>query len=146
MQNLTFKISINAPVEKVWECLWEQENYTKWTSVFCAGSHYKTDSFTQGNKIHLIAPNGGGMYSILDKIVENELLVFKHLGELENFEEQPIDEKTQGWTDALESYELKPLGNETELTVQVETVEEYVDHMNKTFPLALQELKKIAEI
>lgn len=145
MQNLLFKISINAPAEKVWKSLWELENYTKWTSVFCQGSYYKTDSFEQGNKIHLIAPNGGGMYSILEKIVKNELLVFKHLGELENFEEQPIDEKIQGWTNALESYQLKPLGNETELTVQVETVEEYVVHMNRTFPLALQELKKIAE-
>lgn len=145
MQNLLFKISINAPAEKVWKSLWELENYTKWTSVFCQGSYYKTDSFEQGNKIHLIAPNGGGMYSIFEKIVKNELLVFKHLGELENFEEQPIDEKIQGWTNALESYQLKPLGNETELTVQVETVEEYVDHMNRTFPLALQELKKIAE-
>ncbi len=145
MQNLLFKISINAPAEKVWKCLWEMENYTKWTSVFCLGSYYKTDSFEQGNKIHLIAPNGGGMYSILEKIVENELLVFKHLGELENFEELPIDEKTQGWTNALESYELKQIGNEIELTIQVETAEEYVAHMNKTFPLALKELKILSE-
>ncbi len=145
MQNLTFKIKINAPAEKVWKYLWELENYTKWNSVFGAGNYYKTENFLQGNKIHLLTPSGDGMYSILEKIVENELLVFKHLGELENFEEQPIDENTQEWTNALESYELKPLENETELTVQVETVEEYVDHMNRTFPLALQELKKIIE-
>lgn len=85
------------------------------------------------------------MCSILEKLVENEVLVFKHLGELTNFKEQPIDEKTQGWTNALESYELKPLGNETELIVRVETMEQYVDHMNKTFPLALRELKRITE-
>ena len=121
------------------------ENYTKWNSAFGTGNYYKTENFLQGNKIHLLTPSGDGMYSILEKIVKNELLVFRHLGELENFEEQPIDEKTQGWTNALESYELKSFGNETELTVQVETVEQYVDHMNKTFPLALQELKKIAE-
>ncbi len=145
MQNLRFKISINAPAEKVWKCLWELENYTKWNSVFGSGNYYKTDSFLQGNKIHLLTPGGDGMYSILEKIVENELLVFKHLGELQNFEEQPIDENTQEWTNALESYELKSLGKETELTVQVETVEQYVDHMNKTFPMALQDLKKLAE-
>ena len=81
------------------------------------------------------------MYSILDKIIENELLVFRHLGELQNFEEQPI----QAWTNALESYALKSAGNQTELTVQVETATSYVDHMNKTFPLALKELKRISE-
>lgn len=145
MQNLTFTIRINTSTEKVWKYLWELENYTKWNSVFGAGNYFKTESFIQGSKIHLLTPNGEGMYSILDKIVENEILVFKHLGELKNFEEQPIDSKTQGWTNALESYELKLLGNETELIVRVETVEQYVDHMNKTFPLALQELKKITE-
>lgn len=141
MKKLTFKISIEASPEKVWKCLWELENYTKWTSVFSDGSYYKTDSFEQGNKIHLLTPNGDGMYSILDKIIENELLVFRHLGELQNFEEQPI----QAWTNALESYALKSAGNQTELTVQVETATPYVDHMNKTFPLALKELKRISE-
>ncbi len=145
MQCLKFKIRINTSAENVWKCLWELENYAKWNSVFGADNYYKTDSFNQGNKIHLLTPNGEGMYSILDKIVENKLVVFKHLGELKSFEEQPIDAKLQGWTNALESYELKSLGNETELIVRVETAEQYVDHMNKTFPLALQELKKIAE-
>jgi len=51
------------------------------------------------------------------------------LGELKNFEEQPIDANTQEWTNALESYELKPLMNETELIVRVDTMEQYVDHM-----------------
>lgn len=145
MQNLKFNITIHAPKEKVWEYLWELENYKKWTAIFCDGSYYKTDTFSEGSKIHLLTPNGDGMYSILDKIVVNELLVFKHLGELKNFEELPIDEKTLGWTNALESYQLKSKGNETELSVEVETVEEYVDFMKKTFPLALDELKKIAE-
>lgn len=145
MQNLIFKTNISATAEKVWKSLWELENYKKWTSVFCDGSYYSTDDFSQGNKIHLLAPNGGGMYSILEKIVENKILVFKHLGELKNFEEQAIDENAQGWTNALESYELKQIGNKIELTVQVETAEEYVAHMNKTFPLALKELKILAE-
>lgn len=85
------------------------------------------------------------MYSILDTIVENELLVFRHLGEINNFEEQPIDEKKQGWTDALESYELVPVESGTELTVKVDTVDNFADSMNRTFPLALEELKRISE-
>lgn len=145
MKTLEFTIQINATAEKLWNCLWELENYTKWTSTFCKGSYYKTDSFSQGTKIHLLSPDGGGMYSILDKIIEHKILIFRHIGELKNFEEQPIDEKTQVWTNALESYELKSNENGTELIVKMDTIEEYIDYMNKTFPLALQELKKIAE-
>lgn len=56
MQTLTYKFKIHSTPEKVWKCLWEPENYKKWTNVFCQGSYYITDSFTQGNKIHLLIP------------------------------------------------------------------------------------------
>ena len=95
MQTLTYKIRIHSTPEKVWKCLWDRENYKEWTTVFCQGSYYETDSFIQGNKIHLLTPKGNGMYSILDTIIENKLLVFRHLGEIVNFEEQPIDEKNR---------------------------------------------------
>ncbi|WP_233357739.1 hypothetical protein [Haloflavibacter putidus] len=54
------------------------ESCTKWNSVFGAGNYYKTENFAQGNKIHLLTPNGEGMYSILDKIIEN-VLVFLNI-------------------------------------------------------------------
>lgn len=145
MQKLLFKITLKASPEKVWNSLWEIENYKKWTGIFCQGSYYVTESFTQGNKIHLLAPNGGGMYSILDQVIENKLLVFRHIGELKDFKEQPIDTQTQIWTNALESYQLTPFENSTELQITVDTIEDYVDLMNNTFPKALEVLKTIAE-
>jgi len=145
MQTLLFKIHINAHAERVWFCLWDEENYKKWTSKFSEGSHYKTDSFTEGNKIHLLTPSGDGMYSILEKIIDNKFLAFKHLGAIKDFEEQPIDEQTKGWTNAMETYQLNTSDNGTEVVVSVDTVDEYIEHMNKLFPIALKELKKIAE-
>lgn len=146
MQTLTFKLQLQATPEKIWHCLWEQENYKQWTNVFCKGSYYKTDSFTQGNTIHLLTPNGDGMFSIIDQLIPNHLLVFKHLGELKNFEEQPLDENTQNWTNALESYKLIPNQNGVELIVKVQTLEEYVPWMNKSFPLALQALQQLTQL
>jgi uncharacterized protein YndB with AHSA1/START domain len=145
MLTLQFKININAHAERVWFCLWDEDNYRKWTAPFSEGSHYKTDSFTEGNKIHFLTLTGEGMYSILEKIVENKYLAFKHIGLIKDFEEQPFDEQTISWTNAMETYQLNPLDNGTEVVVSVDTVDEYIEHMNKLFPIALKELKKIAE-
>ena len=145
METLNFKISINATPEKVWHCLWESENYKIWTAPFCQGSYYITDSFTQGSKIQLVTPNGDGMYSILETIKENSFLAFKHLGDIKKFEEMPITGESETWTGAMETYTLNKIENGTELTVHVDSLESYVGFMKKTFPLALNELKRISE-
>ena len=145
METLNFTIQINATPEKVWNCLWDIENYKIWTNPFCKGSYYKTDSFKEGSKIHLLTPSGDGMYSILETVKENDFLAFKHLGDIKNFEEMPITGESETWTGAMETYTLKEIENGTELTVNVDTLESYVDFMKKTFPLALNELKRISE-
>ena len=43
MKKLQFSIEINAPKEKVWDTLWQDENYRKWTSVFMEGSFAESD-------------------------------------------------------------------------------------------------------
>lgn len=145
MKTLIFTINITASPEKVWHALWNEDSFKKWTNPFCQGSYYKTDSFTQGNKIHLLTPDGRGMYSILEKIDAFKFLAFKHIGNIENFEEMPLDEETKAWTNALETYQLTEGENGTVLTVKADTAEKYIDYMNKTFPLALLELKHICE-
>lgn len=145
MKTLEYTVHVQSTPERLWASLWESDNYQKWTSVFTEGSHYKTDAFAEGSKIHLLTPSGEGMYSILDKIIENKFLAFRHLGEMKNFEEQPVDEAVQGWTNAIESYEIFEKEGGVELVVKVDTMEEYVDHMNNSFPQALQKLKQLAE-
>ncbi len=145
MKTLIFEIRIEALPEKVWQSLWKPENYKAWTRIFSEGSYYKTDSFTEGSRIHLLTPAGEGMYSLIDKLEENRYLAFRHLGWISNFEEQPIDQAAEAWTNAMETYQLTESDGGTELIVRVDTVEEYVDHMNRKFPMALEELKRLAE-
>lgn len=73
--------------------LWNDETYRIWTEAFYAGS-YAVSKWKEGDKIQFLSPDGSGMYS---KIVENKsnmLMSFKHIGNIKNFEEQPIDEET----------------------------------------------------
>jgi hypothetical protein len=145
MKTLVFKININATPDTVWQSLCQSENYKIWTNPFCEGSYYKTDNFSEGSKIHFLTPSGEGMYSIIDHIEENRFLAFKHLGDIKNFEETPMTTETESWSGAMETYTLNKTNNGTELTVNVDTIEKYIDFMNNTFPLALNELKRISE-
>jgi len=44
MERINFSISIDAPKEKVWNVLWNDSSYRKWTSVFAEGSSVVTDN------------------------------------------------------------------------------------------------------
>lgn len=72
-------------------------------------------------------------------------MTFKHIGEIKDGKEQPLDEKTSAWSGSLETYILKEKEGKTELTVEMDIVEDYADYFNKTFPQALQKVKELAE-
>jgi hypothetical protein len=135
---------INAPVEKVWESLWQPKNYTEWTSVFSEGSYAKSD-WNEGSDIEFLSPDGGGMYSSINKKVENKLMSFRHIGEVKGFQRLPLDEKTKKWSGATEVYNLFQKENGTELVVDMDMVEEYESYFTEKFPVALSKVKEIAE-
>lgn len=144
METLEFTIKIKGSAEKVWDVLWKEETYKKWTSVFCEGS-YTISEWNQGDKIHFMSPNGEGLYSVIETKTPNEYMAFKHLGEMKNFEELPIDEETKKWTGAMETYRLIPEEEFTTLIAQVDVVEKYLDYFKETFPKGLEKVKELSE-
>jgi hypothetical protein len=139
METVKFAINIDAPKHNVWEALWNETNYPKWTSVFGEDNKAISD-WNEGSKIQFIAKDGGGLFSLIEKKVTNEQIIFKHFGELKNGQEI-INE----WAGAREKYFLSELNNTTELKVEMDTKAEYADYFNDVFPKALQIIKQLAE-
>ncbi|SHL85052.1 SRPBCC family protein [Flavobacterium xinjiangense] len=144
MTTLEFKIEINAPREKVWDVLWEEETYKKWTSVFGEGTYALSD-WKEGSKIHFLSPSGDGMNSIIYQKIDNEYIAFMHLSEIKNFQEMPIDDPNQEWSGAMETYLLTENKGVTVLEAKMDSVEKYVDYFRITFPKALDLVKKFSE-
>ena len=144
MKKQTFTITIKAPKEKVWNAMWTDENYRKWTAAFCEGSYIKYNQ-KQGERVHFLTPNGDGMYSELTTLVPNEKMHFTHIGNLKNFEEQPLDEEAKAWTGAKENYTLTEQNGSTIITVEMDIAEQYWDYFNETFGKGLATIKEIAE-
>ncbi len=139
MVKLKFTTQINAPKEKVWDVLWNDDTYPQWTAAFTPGSHAVSD-WQEGDEIQFLDGNGDGMYGHIVTKIPNAQMTFQHKGEIQKGKEVPKD-----WGEALETYYLTEDKGITTLRVETDMMDEYVDMMNEMFPKALQLVKEIVE-
>lgn len=140
-----YAITIHAPTQTVWFCLWNQYHYQQWTQAFCKGSYVITDDWKEGSGVHFLTPDGRGMFS---KVTANQAphkMKFTHLGKISNFKEEPASESTLKWSGAKETYLLTENNGSTHLQVKADVDDSFMDFMDKTFPQALINIKTQAE-
>jgi hypothetical protein len=99
----------------------------------------------QGGRIHFLTPAGSGMYSNVIFYMPNKSVLFQHIGEIKNFEEQPVDEETEKWSGSFEQYTLTENKNKIILEAKVDLSPEHFGYFDQAFPKALLKLKEIAE-
>lgn len=139
MVTLKYKTYIDAPREKVWEALWKDENYRKWTEPFCVGSHAVSD-WNESDPIRFLDSKNNGMYGHIETKIDNEVMVFKQEGDILDGAEMPRE-----WAGAREQYFLLERDGKTKLKVSVDVLDEYVNYMNDAYPKGMEILKRIAE-
>jgi hypothetical protein len=144
MQTLHFNINIQAPAKKVWEILWNDDTYRQWTKAFSETSYAKSD-WKEGSKILFLDGQGSGMYSTIAKKIPNEFMSFKHIGEVKDNVEQPLTPESESWSGSMENYTLKENNGNTQLSVDVDIVDEHKDTFEKMFPEALNNVKRLSE-
>lgn len=144
MKKLFFSTIINAPKANVWDALWDRDSYGKWTAEFSEGS-YAESEWQEGGYIRFLAPEGDGMYSIIERKDPPNYMSFKHIGVVKNWEDMPLDEESRKWTGAMENYTLQELGEGTELVVELDTTDDHESYFKEAFPRALNKVKELAE-
>lgn len=144
MKKLEFSIDIEAPKEKVWNTLWDEATYPQWTSVFSEGSKAVTD-WKEGGMVHFLDGKGSGMYSTIAQSIPYKFMSFRHIGELKDGKELPVDEKAKEWSGSMENYTLEESGSVTKLLIDLDITDDHLKYFNETFPKALQKVKEIAE-
>ena len=140
MKKLEFSIEINASKEKLWEALWNEQNYQAWTATFIRGSYYEGE-LKEGNDILFLSPGKHGMFAVVEKMIPFKAMYFKHYGEVLDgiAQEKTYDEN------AIERYDLSETTHGTTLTVTINTDEEFITYFTNSFPRALNAIKEIAE-
>ena len=144
MERHQFKTTINAPREKVWQTLWNDETYRQWTSAFAKGSRVETDWKT-GSKVLFLDGKNRGMVSMIAENTPNEVMSFRHLGILKNGIENLEEGRRKGWSGAIENYTLRAVNGKTELIIDQDVTEEDGEHFISMWPAAWERLKALTE-
>lgn len=149
MQKIHFSIHINAPREKVWNTMLGEDSYREWSQAFSPGSYYK-GGWEEGSKILFLGPNpdGSGEGGMVSRIKENRLHEFisiEHLGTVSNGIEDTTSEDAHKWAQSNENYTFIDKDGGTEVSVDMDTLDEYKTMFEEMWPKALQALKELAE-
>ncbi len=148
MITLHYSISINTPLEKVWNTMLDDKTYREWTSVFMPGSYYD-GSWEKGSIIKFLAPDEEGkLGGMLGKIAANrphEFISIEYLGMIINGVEDTTSEEVKKWAGAHEEYSFDHTNGVTEVHVTLDLAEDMADMFNESWPKALTKLKDLCE-
>ncbi|EAS19048.1 hypothetical protein FNJ87_10490 [Nonlabens mediterrranea] len=142
IHRLQFSIDINASKSQIWDVLWDDHSYRDWVSVFFEGSYVVTDQWKEKSQVLFLGPDQNGIYSMIEKHIPNKIMRFKHIGNVINGIEQDIDEETKKWSGARETYTLMDHATHHTLVVEIDVLDEHLEFMKSTFPIALERIKQ----
>ncbi|WP_026704468.1 hypothetical protein [Flavobacterium soli] len=157
MKKLQFKVSINAPVTKVYDFMLgmsSKSTYEQWTSLFNPTSTFE-GSWDKGSKMLFVGVDEkgekGGMVSKIAVNIPNQFVSIQHYGLLKEGKEITEGPEVEKWANGFENYTFEESATAdgkpttTTVIVDLDTTEDFVNYMNENYPKALDKLKEICE-
>lgn len=152
MKKLQFKVTIKAPVARIYDLMLGISNkstYEQWTALFNPTSTYE-GTWEKGTKILFIGvdENGekGGMVSRIVDNIPNRFVSIQHYGLYKADKEITEGPEVEKWANGYENYSFEENNGSTTLTVDLDVNDDFLDYMNETYPKALEKLKELCEI
>lgn len=142
MKRLRYSIEINAPQEDVWHTLWDDHSFRDWANLIDEGT-YLVGELDEGSHVQWISASSGyGVTSLVEKLIPNEIVVFRHLADTM---ENGFLERENEWTGGREIYSLQAIKTGTQLTVELDAPPEQVETFERILPKVLARVKVLAE-
>jgi uncharacterized protein YndB with AHSA1/START domain len=142
MQKQQFSIEIQAPRERVWNVLWNDDTFRDWGNIIDEGQ-YMVGEIKEGSEVQFISSaNGYGVTSKVLKLVPHELVSFRQMADTKDSGER---EREKEWTGGTESYSLAENKGVVTLTVDIDVPPGQEETFKARFPKALERVKMLAE-
>jgi hypothetical protein len=142
MKRLRFSIEIDAPRDHVWHTLWDDGSFRDWANLIDEGT-YMVGELDEGSQVQWISASSGyGVTSMVEKLISNECVVFRHLADTK---EDGLLERENEWTGGREIYSLQANKTGTTLTVELDTPPDQEETFEEILPNALARVKALAE-
>lgn len=145
MIDISYSVKINANKEHVWRTLTEEKTYKQWVKPFSPDSQYKGE-WKEGTDIIFFDPNMGGTKAHLKVVKPYEHILAEHTA-LVNKElvENTKGEIAEKWIGTIEEYIFSEKNDKVELTIKVQTNEDFKPMYDEGWPEALNLLKGLCE-
>lgn len=144
MKTLRFAITIAASPAAVGHVLLDDALFRKWAASFTEGSHFQGD-WSEGATIRFLTPGGDGMVSEIAANRPNEYLSIRHIGVVNQGVADTESDEVKAWAPAYENYTLNEIDGGTELTIHMDVMPEFEEYFSKTWPKALEAIKRLSE-
>ncbi|MDO5636616.1 MAG: SRPBCC domain-containing protein [Myroides sp.] len=151
MKRLKFTTTINASAQKVYDNmlgLTNKETYNQWVAVFNPTSTFE-GSWEKGSKIYFVGydenGNKAGMVSEIVEHIPAEFVSVRHYGFLQDGKEITTGELVEKRSGGFENYTFSETNEITTVTVDLDTIDEYLDYFSESYPKALVALKNSVE-
>jgi uncharacterized protein YndB with AHSA1/START domain len=145
MKKISFKTSIAAPKQKVWDTMLQPDTYQEWVSASWPDSSY-TGCWQQGEKVRFVSKDGSGTMALIKEFKPFDTIFAEHVAVLKSggVEDTQSDE-AKGWIGTTEQYHFTEVDGNTELNVEMATNPEWEKMFNDGWPAALKKLKEVCE-
>ena len=145
MSTLNYSIEINAPPDKVWETMLDNESYKKWAKAFSPKSQFKGE-WEQGSHMFFFDPDLGGTKAELLTVEKPNKILASHVA-ITNKEgvEDVESEIAKKWIGAEEEYTFIDKDDRTELKIEMRCHDEFKNMMDDGWDKALKLLKDLCE-
>tara|TARA_R110001632_G_scaffold174460_2_gene294034 strand:+ start:3662 stop:4114 length:453 start_codon:yes stop_codon:yes gene_type:complete len=148
METLHYSIQIDALVGIVYKTMLDPEGFKQWTLVFDPTSRYE-GSWKKGSEIRFLSDekNGSvcGILSHIRENIPNKIVSIEHQGQIIDGKEITTGKDVEAFAGCLEEYIFEANDDGTHLQIRTDSLAEWADYFNKTWPKALQQLKEICE-
>ncbi len=149
MEVLHFETLINAPVHRVYTTMIDSRKYSDWVSVFNPSSRFE-GSWEKNARIVFVGDDeeSGRTMGMIAKIAENipdRFICLEYIGIIKNGEEIFCGKEVEEWFGGNEKYIFEDQDGRTNLRIEVDSDEKYVEFFKETWPKALEKLKSICE-
>lgn len=145
MERLEYNIEIAAPAKQVWETMLQKETYEQWVAKSWPDSTYKGE-WKKGSEIRFTGDGESGTLAVLEEVKPYEYVLAKHIALIND--DGSIDktsEQAKNWYGITEEYRFTEKNGKTTVHVTILTPPEWKAMFDDGWPIALEELKKLAE-
>jgi hypothetical protein len=151
MKKLQFKVSVNAPASNIYDTMLgitNKSTYEQWTFIFNPTSSFE-GTWEKGSKMLFVGVDEKGEKGgLVSRIIENipcQFVSVQHYGLVQADKEITEGSEVEKWANGFENYTFEESNGTTNVTVDLDTTEDFLDYMNETYPKALDKLKELCE-